>query len=42
MGGLGSMVFFGIVTGSMIGPFLFKKLDYRTILFIAMLINGFS
>ena len=40
MGGLGSMVFFGIVIGSACGAFIFKKYDYRTIIWISLSVNG--
>lgn len=40
MGGLGSMVFFGIVLGSASGAIVFKKFDYRMIILVSLLVNG--
>ena len=40
MGGLGSMVFFGIVLGSASGAYVFKKFEYRTTIWVSLLING--
>ena len=34
------MVFFGIVLGSASGAFVFKRFDYRTTIWVSMLING--
>jgi len=34
------MVFFGIVLGSATGAFVFKKFEYRTLIWVSMLING--
>lgn len=39
-GTLGSMVFAGIVTGSLVAPFVFGRFKYKTILAVAFFING--
>ena len=42
MGGLGSMVFFGILIGSMSGAFVFQKVSFKTIIMLSLLVNGIS
>ena len=42
MGGLGSLVFFGLVIGSATAGFIFGRISYKYILFISMIINGTS
>lgn len=42
MGGLGSMIFFGILCGSMSGAFVFQKISFKTIIMLSLLVNGIS
>jgi len=42
MGGLGSLVFFGLVIGSGTAGFIFGKVSYKSILCISMIVNGVS
>lgn len=42
MGGLGSLVFFGLVIGSATAGFVFGRISYKSILCISMIVNGTS
>lgn len=42
MGGLGSLVFFGIVFGSATATVVFNKIQYKHIIICALIVNGLA